>query len=85
MDEIPELKKPKIDKSIDELEKLIAVQNKEFFAHRDYVKSKLVKSNWIQILEVNKQKIPKTDDEVTLQKYFPMSSYIKQITFCVET
>lgn len=76
MDEIPELKKPKIDESINELETLIAVQNKEFFAHRDFVKSMLVKSNWIQILEVNKQKIPKTDDEVTLEKYFRMSSVI---------
>lgn len=64
-EEVPELKKPKIDTSIQQLEQLIVTQNKEFFAHRDFVQSKQLKrSNWIQILEVNNQKIPKTDDEV---------------------
>ncbi len=50
---------------MDELEKLIALQNTEFFAHRDFVQSKLKRSHWIQILEVNKQKKPKTDEEVS--------------------
>lgn len=69
MKEIPEFKKPKIEKSDDELEKLIAAQNIEFYSHRDFVQSKLAKSNWIQILEVNKQIIPKTDDEVCFDHF----------------
>ncbi|KAJ6648922.1 Poly [ADP-ribose] polymerase, partial [Pseudolycoriella hygida] len=63
LEDIPELKKRKVDKSVDQLEKLIATQNKEFYAHRDFVQSKLPRSNWIQILEVNKQTIPKSDVE----------------------
>lgn len=68
VEEIPELKKQKTDKSIDELDKLIAAQNKEFYSHRDFVQSKLQKSNWIQLLEVNKQSIPKGNDEVYFNK-----------------
>lgn len=68
-DEIPELKKPKLDKSTEELEKLIAAQNIEFYANRDFAQLKLAKSNRIQILEVNKQIIPKTDDDVCFKDF----------------
>ncbi|XP_037038851.1 poly [ADP-ribose] polymerase-like [Bradysia coprophila] len=64
IDDIPEFKKPKLQESVDELEKLIAVQNTEFYSHRDFVHSKLPKSNWIQLLEVNKQKNPQKSDEI---------------------
>lgn len=76
VEQIPELKKQKIDESVQQLDQLIVTQNNEFYAHRDFVQSKFKKSNWIQILEVNKQKIPKADDEVcylrpiALPKYF---------------
>lgn len=70
VEEIPELKKQKIDKTSEALDQLIAAQNKEFYSHRDFIQSKLQRSNWIQLLEVNKQSIPKANDEVCFNKLF---------------
>lgn len=81
VDEIPELKKPKLDKSTEELENLIAAQNIEFYANRDFAQSKLAKSNWIQILEVNKQIIPKTDDDVCFKDFLTATAIPKTKNF----
>lgn len=39
-------------------------QNVEYFNFRDTLDKKMKKSNWIQILEVNGQQIPKSPDDV---------------------
>lgn len=64
VDEIPELKKQKVDKSDKALEATIKQQSIAFFDHRDYVERALRRSNWIQLLEVNAQKIPQDNQEV---------------------
>lgn len=63
LDEIPEVKKPKMTKVDRALQATIKQQNTEFFDNRDFVKEKLLRSNWVQLLEINNQEIPQSDDE----------------------
>lgn len=66
--DVPDAKKSKVDQSKEakaakkEEEKLMAMmkeQNTEYFKYRDTLEMKMKRSNWIQILEVNTQTIPK--------------------------
>lgn len=71
--EIPELKKVKTTSIADKnetkaLEKIVKQQNVDFFANRDFLENKLPKSNWLQLLEMNKQELPKNDKEVSIAK-----------------
>lgn len=71
VEDIPEAKKAKKlsaaeKREANSLKKLLEEQNVTFFDNRDFLANKLPKSNWIQLLEVNKQELPKTDVEVSI-------------------
>lgn len=69
VEEIPELKIAKHDKSDKVLEATIKTQTIEFFEHRDYVEKYLQSCHWIQLLTVNAQKIPQNNQEVCICKF----------------
>lgn len=74
LDDIPEVKKAKKFTKAEKQEaksfdKLIETQNTAFFNNRDFVKDKMPKSNWLQLLEVNRQEVPKIDNEVIKTDY----------------
>lgn len=64
VDEIPELKKSKVDKSDKALEATIKQQSIVYFEHRDYVEKCIQRNNWIQLLVVNAQQVPQNNQEV---------------------
>lgn len=68
LDEIPDLKIAKVDQSDKVLEATIKEQSVQFFDHRDYVERLLKPSNLIQLLKVNAQKIPQSNQEVCICK-----------------
>lgn len=64
IDDIPELKTPKLDTAERDLETIIKKQSGEFFNHRDNCEKLLSRNEWISLLVVNSQRIPPNDPEV---------------------
>lgn len=78
MADVPDGKKANVDQSQDaqaaqkaeqKTMRVMKHQNIEYFKYRDTLETKIKKSNWIKFLEVNRQQIPKSPDEVRLKMF----------------
>lgn len=64
-EDVPDVKKLKVDTEIDGLEKQIKEQNEIMFKYRDKLKNSLNKKQMIELLEYNGQEIPVGEDRVS--------------------